>query len=221
MDSSVRTFFSRRRSVRPRSTAALLGLFAISCAVKINSFTVAPHEICPGTPVKVDWKVKGGSATLTTNPPLDPQAERTYVPATTTQFIITVKPAAGMPKSKETAATVYTGTASEPEPSEMGFKTRCEGSRLLGSFDRPLAEWDPKLTVGLLESGEDARAHRRARRPAGDVTAEQPSTSAFDGTPLGGPWSVAVPLLASETCDGTGGAPPRLIILTAHVRCGS
>ena len=222
MESSVfaRVSRSRMRQGSLAASVAVAGLAAGSCATKIHSFTVTPHEICVGTPVKVDWSVKGGRARVTTNPAINPQTDRMYLPSTTTQFIITVKPWIGKPKSKETAATVYTGTASQPETSEMGFRTRCEGNSLLGSFDRQLTEWDPRLTVGLVESGEGRDVTVNHQGKQATLTAQQPSTNAFDGTKLGGSWSVTVPLLPSERCDGTGSKLPNLIILTAHARCG-
>lgn len=208
-----------RRAALAASIAGI-GLSTASCASRME-FTVTPHEICAGTPVKVDWRVARGSPRLTTDPPITQQSDRTYLPATTTRFIITVKPWIGKPKRRETAATVYTGTISQPENSDMAFRTRCEGRDLIGSFDRPAAEWDPRLTVGLVESGEGRDLSVTHEGREATLTAQQMTTSAFDGTMLGGSWSVRVPLLSSERCDGTGTRLPNLIILVAHVRCGS
>lgn len=196
---------------------ALSGLPA--CAARINEFTVRPHEVCGGTPVKVDWSVRGGSAKVTARPQLSPQSGTTYIPTTTTQFILSVEPYLGRPKLSETEATVYTGTASQPEFSDIAFTTTCQGGRIVATAERSFAEWDPRLTVGSVEAEEDRDVTLSHEGREVTLTAQQPSTQVFDGTKLAGTWSVAVPLLSTESCDGTGEEPPDLIIVTAHVRC--
>jgi hypothetical protein len=191
-----------------------------ACAPKIK-FTVTPHELCPGTRVIAEFEVKGGRAKVTNDKQLAAQSGNVYVPTVTTTFVITVKPLVGRPKSKETQATVYEGTVSQPEASEIGFKPKCEGSSLVATLERPLAEWDPKLTVGSVESaeGRDVTVAHEGRQAT--LTARQPRSTAFDGTRLGGTWSITVPLLPTEKCDGAGSTPPDLIIVTALVTCGS
>lgn len=193
----------------------------LACAPTISRFTATPHEVCPGTPVQIAWRVSGGSAKLTTDPPLSSQSDESYVPTTTTQFILTVEPLLGKPKSRETEATVYTGIAGEPQPSEIAFMPPCQRGGVVATAERPLAEWDPRLTVGWVETNEERDLTLSHEGRQATLTAGQPGTQAFDGTQLAGTWSLVIPLLPSESCDGTGDLPPDLFIVTAHVRCGN
>jgi hypothetical protein len=221
----IRGFTLRRRQrarrILSHAAAILAAVALVSCAAKIKRFTVIPHEVCPGTPVKVDWKVRGGPAAIATDPPLNPQADRTYLPGATTRFILTVTPRIGKPKSAETAVTVYVGAPDHPALSEIGLNTKCETGQLVATAKRPFSEWDSNLRVGLVSSdeGRDVTVHHEGRQAT--LTAQEPQTNAFDGTRLGGNWAVTVPTLPSETCESAGVRPPDLIILTADVRCGS
>ena len=215
---------SRKES--SKGLARLRGLLLIAswglaaCAPTISQFTATPHEVCPGTPVQIKWKVSGGSAKLATDPPLSSQSEETYVPTTTTQFILTVEPLLGKPKSRETEATVYTGVASQLQPSEIAFMPPCQPGSVVATAERPLAEWDPRLTVGSVETDEERDLTLSHEGRQATLTAGQPGTQVFDGTKLAGSWSLVIPLLPNESCDGTGDRPPDLFIVTAHVRCG-
>ena len=207
-----------RAQVRGLLLIASWGLFA--CAPTISRFSATPHEVCPGTPVQIAWRVSGGSAKLTTDPPLRSRSDETYIPTTTTQFILTVEPLLGKPKSRETEATVYTGISGEPQPSEIAFTAPCQRGSVVATAERPIAEWDPRLTVGWVETDEERHLTLSHEGRQATLTAGQPGTQVFDGTKLAGTWSLDVPLLPTESCDGTSALPPDLFIVTAHVRCG-
>src|SRR5262245_24368485 len=125
-----------------------------ACAPKIARFTVVPHHLCSGTPVGVDWEVTG-SPRLTTAPPIAPQADRTYAPTATTVFTLEVRRWPGKPKTSQTEAKVVQGTAAGPEADEIPFNLKCEAGALVGTLERPPADWDARIRVGALESGED------------------------------------------------------------------
>lgn len=191
-----------------------------ACAPTIRQFEVTPHAVCPGTPVAITWKVRGGSAKLTTVPPLRSQSNETYIPATTTRFILTVEPFLGEPKSRETEATVYTPIPDEPLTSEIAFTPPCQRDRIVAKAERPFEEWDPRLTVGRVETSEarDLTLSHEGRQAT--LTARESGTETFDGTQLAGTWTLEIPLLPNERCDEPGNLPPDLFIVTAHLRCG-
>ena len=191
-----------------------------ACAPTISRFEVTPHAVCAGTPVEIEWKVSGGSAKLTTDPPLRSQSDKTYMPTTTTRFTLTVEPLMGKPKSRETEATVYTRIADEPQSSEIAFMTPCQGGRIIATAERPLEEWDPRLRVGRVETSEERDVTLSHEGRQATLTAREPGTQVFDGTQLAGTWTLAIPLLPNESCDGTGSLPPDLFIVTAQLRCG-
>jgi hypothetical protein len=137
------------------------------------------------------------------------------------KFILTLKPVIGKAVSKEAAVKVFTGTASSPEPDKIGFEPKCSGGTIVQQVERPPSEWDQKLLVGALEStgSRDISIEHEGRQAT--LTSQAPKTDTFDGMKLAGKWRISSPLLPSESCDGTGQKPPRVVILTAHVRCGS
>ena len=222
MDSSVP--LGARASMRPVQAGRLVALAAVawfSCAPKVHQFHVDPHDICPGTPVIVSWNVEGGHASVRGAPPLDPQSGHTYVPLASMKFILTVKPVIGKAILKEAAVKVFSGNASSPEPDRIGFEPRCSGATIVQEIERPISEWDQKLVVGALESTGSREITVEHEGRHATLTPQAPSTETFDGTRLAGRWRISSPLLLSEGCDGTGQKPPRVVILTAHVRCGN
>jgi hypothetical protein len=211
---------------RGRSKLQIVLIVAIagvpSCAPTIRRFTVLPHDVCKGTPVVAEWDVSGGRATISTDPNLPPQSGRTYVPATTTKFVLTVTPLVGKPVAKPNEVTVFTGTAGQPEPDQISFEEiTCQAGQVTGTANRPFTGWDQRLTVGLVESGNDRSVSVNHEGRTAVLTTQEPTTRVFDGTKLGGTWTVSVPLIGTEKCDGTGTKPPDLVIVTAQVYCGS
>jgi hypothetical protein len=199
----------------PLLALALAATTGAACAPKIHRFTVTPSHICAGTPVKLDAQVTG-TPTLTIDPPLTEQPGNIYVPQATTHFVISVtRWPIKKPKGSEAEVRVFPGG-----PDEVTAKVRCEGGTVSGTVAREPAEWDPRLQVTVVESGEDrevtvTHAGRTAR-----LTPQAPTTSAFEGTSPGGDWTISSPLRAGETC-GTGGATPANLNVSAEVRCGS
>jgi hypothetical protein len=215
--------FTGSGRARPRAGLVAIGLAALaaaSCAAKVHKFHADPHDICPGTPVTLDWEVEGGRASVRGDPPLQPQSGRSYVPPASMRFILTVKRLFGDPIEKDTKVTVFQGTPSSPQPDEIAFTPTCAADKVVQEVDRPFTGWDPKITVATLEMNQsrDVIVEHEARQAT--LTAQDKKTSAFDGTKLGGTWKVSLPLLPGERCDGTGTTPPRVLILKAHVYCG-
>lgn len=204
-----------RRRNWPFYALVLASATAAGCAPKIARFTVTPSHVCAGTPVKLDARVTG-TPTLTIDPPLTEQPGHVYLPQATTHFVISVKRwPIKKPKGSEAEVRIFPG-----EPDEVTAKVRCEGGTVSGTQRRDPAEWDPRLQVTVVESGEDrevtvAHAGRTAR-----LTPEAPATNAFEGTSPGGDWTISSPLRAGETCDA-GAAIPANLNVSAEVRCGS
>ena len=197
-------------------------LATISCGAHITRFTVLPHDICTGTTVVAAWKASGGRARISAHPPLDEHPRRTYLPAETTTFVLTVKPLIGRPDQKPNEVTVFSATSDHPEPDGLSFEDlKCENGMVTGSADRPFTEWDGKLSVSSIESGDGREVAVTHEGRTATLTAQAPTTSEFKGTKLGGSWSVRVPLLPAEKCDGTGAKPPNLVMITVQVYCGS
>ena len=206
---------ARHRAWPSLWTLVLTAAASVGCAPKIHRFTVTPSHVCVGTPVKLDAQVTG-TPTLTTDPPLAQQPGNVYVPEATTHFVISVtRWPTKKPKGSEAEVRVFPG-----EPDEVTAKVRCEGATVTGTLRRDPAEWDPRLQVTVVESGEDrevtvSHAGRTAR-----MTPEASATRAFEGTSPGGDWTISSPLRPGETC-GAGAAIPANLNVSAELRCGS
>jgi len=215
---------SARSSARIAVIVLLVCLMAGGCAARINRFVVAPHHLCSGTAVRVDWDA-AGRASLTTDPPLQPQAGgRTYAPSTSTVFTLTAKRWPRKPAVSQAEATVLqTGAgagAEDQDPDELPFQMSCSEGRLVGTLTRPVSEWD-RLLVGTLESDGEREIVVAHDGKEVRLSTRTPSTTAFEGMALGGTWTVTAPLLAPEACGSTTHPPPDLFVISAHVRCGS
>jgi hypothetical protein len=188
---------------------------AAGCAPKIARFTVTPSHVCAGTPVKLEARVTG-TPTLTIDPPLPEQPGHIYVPQATTHFVISVKRwPTKKPKGSEAEVRVFPGG-----PDEVTAKVRCENGVVSGTQRRDPMEWDPRLQVTLVESGEDREVTVTHDGRSARLTPQAPTTSAFEGTSPGGDWTISSPLRSGETCDAAGGLPANLNV-SAEVRCGS
>jgi hypothetical protein len=204
-----------RYRVWPFGALALSAAIAPGCAPTITRFTVTPSHVCAGTPVTLDARVTG-TPTLTIEPPLREQPGHIYVPEATTHFVISVKRWPNKkPKGSEAEVRVFPG-----QPDEVTAKVRCENGVVSGTQRRDPTEWDPRLQVTVVESGEDrevtvTHAGRTAR-----LTPQARATSAFEGTSPGGDWTISSPLRAGETCDAAEAGPANLNV-SAEVRCGS
>jgi hypothetical protein len=205
-----------------RVALCLAAVAATSCSAHIKEFTVLPHEICKGTIVVAAWKASGGRGKVATEPPLEQRAQRTYLPAETTTFVLTVKPLIGKADQKPNEVTVFSATSSDPEPDGLSFEgLTCANGFVTGTADRPFTEWDAKLSVSSVGSGDGREVAVTHESHTATLTAQTPATAEFKGTKLGGTWTVRVPLLPSEKCDGSGAKPPDVVIITAQVYCGS
>lgn len=200
---------------------ALFALPTIGCAPTITRFAVEPHEICPGTAVTTSWTARGGRTSVTTAPELRPKSSQTYVPQTTTQFILHVDPILGKPKARESEVTVYAATdgPATANISEIGLEIECKNNALVATADRPASEWDSRLTVGSIEIDEDRAVTVTHAGRSATLNDQVAKTNAFAGTPLSGTWSISAPLLSNESCESAS-MPLDLLILTASVTCG-
>jgi hypothetical protein len=206
-----------RQLIRPLCALSLTAGISIACAPKIARFTVTPSHICAGTAVKLDAQVTG-KPTLTVDPPAAVQPGNVYRPQVTTHFVISVK---RWPSKKPAGSEAEVRVLPVPgEPDEVTAKVRCDGTLVSGTLGRDASEWDPRLQVVLVETGEDreltvTHAGRTAR-----LTREAPSTRAFEGTSPGGEWTISSPLPAGQTCASAATIPVNLNV-SAQVRCGS
>lgn len=205
-----------------RGVLCLAAVGGISCSAHIKQFSVLPHDICKGTMVVAAWKASGGRVRISAEPPLDEKTRRTYMPTETTTFVLTVKPLIGHSNQKPNEVTVFSGTAAQPEPDGLSFEgLTCESGTVTGTADRPFTEWDRTLTVASIESGDGRDVTVRHEGRTATLTAQDPTSRELNGTKLGGTWTVSVPLLPAEKCDGSGAPPPGLVMITAQVYCGS
>jgi hypothetical protein len=195
----------------------LAAAIGAGCAPKIHRFTVTPSHTCAGTPVTLDAQVTG-TPTLTVDPPLPEQPGRVYVPQVTTHFVISVKRwPSKKPAGSEAEVRVFPGTRG---PDEVTAKVRCQGGTVSGTVPRDTIQWDPRLQVTVVESGEDREITvSHAGRTAG-LTPQAPTTRAFEGTSPGGDWTISSPLRPGEAC-GSGAVLPTSLNVSAELRCGS
>lgn len=180
-------------------------------------FDVIPSHACSGTPVRLELRV-AGTPTITTEPSLAEQADHTYVPTATTHFVLSVRRWPGKPAGSETEVKVMPGEPAEPD--EITAQVRCEADQLTGTVPRAVREWDPRLRVTTVESGEEREVIVSHEGRSARLTPESPSTNAFDGTSPGGDWILTSPLRSGERC-GASPPPPNLLNISAQVRCGS
>lgn len=221
---SLTPFLSARQATRSLlvpTNAALLLVALAGCAPKIARFDVLPHHVCARTPSAVTWKISG-TPDLHLAPPLKPLAKQPliYAPEIDTVFTLRVKRWPRKPKVSETEVTVYPFTRTQVSDDELPFRLSCEDGILTGILDRPLSEWDSKLVVVGTVGSDDAR-DLTVQHDGHSVTltADMPSTTAFQGTPVAGIWRLSAPLLTAERCGSPAAAPPALIILTAQLSC--
>lgn len=194
---------------------ALLG--APACAPKVLKFEVTPSHVCSGTPVKLNIQV-AGTATITTTPALPHQPGQTYIPTTTTHFVVSVSRWPRKPAGSETEVKVMPGNPAEPD--EITANVSCQADKVAGTVPRTASEWDTRLKVTTVESGEDREVLVTHEGRSARLTPQSPTTTAFDGTSPGGDWNLSSPLKGGEKC-GASPAPPSLLNVSAHVRCGN
>lgn len=209
----------RRRLRLPRQCllVAVPLLVGPACAPKVLKFEVTPSHVCARTPVKLDMQVVG-TPSVTINPPLTEQAGHTYVPITTTHFVLSVLRWPHKPCGSEAEVKVMPGNPAEPD--EITASVACETDKLIGTVPRPPAEWDPRLKVTTVESGEDREVLVTHEGRSARLTPASPTTNAFDGTSPGGDWTLSSPLKAAERCEANR-PPPNLLNVAAQMRCGN
>lgn len=205
------------RTMRASLSIAVL-VCASACAPRITRFTVTPHHVCSGSPVTLDWDAHGCTS-VSSDPQLSARAGGTYVPTQTTTFTLTARRWPRKPDTSQTEATVYEHVTADTTD-DIAFDMTCKDGKLAGRpVDRPVAEWDTRLRVAGVESAENRTMTIEHEGRTATLTARKPTTSVFDGTMLGGTWTVIVPLLPAEKCDDASHRPPDLVLVTAHVRC--
>ena len=199
----------------PRVFALLLGtLLAGACSAKVHHVVASPSHVCAGTPIVLDVKVTGRK-TLTIDPALEPDGRSIYRPQTSTRFMVTAKSC--LPPGTDGGEAGVT-VLSPDEPDEITANVVCQGGELIGTVPRPPAEWDPRLRVRTIESGESrAISIRHAGREA-RLTPQMPTTRAFEGTSPGGDWILSSPLVGSERCGGNP-PPPDILNVQVQVAC--
>lgn len=210
--------FKRRLRLRWQCLLMAVPLLAgPACASKVLKFEVAPSHVCAGTPVKLDVLVVG-TPSLTISPPLTEQAGHTYLPTTTTHFVLSVRRWPRKPAGSEVQVKVMPGNHAEPD--EITASVVCQTDKLLGTVVRRPAEWDSRLRVTTLESGEEREVLVTHEGRSARLTPASPTTNAFDGTSPGGDWTLSSPLKAGERCRASP-PPPSLLNVAAQVRCGN
>jgi hypothetical protein len=195
-------------------------LTAPACA-EIRRFTVTPHEICPGTTVKTDWDATG-KPSVTTQPDLKPQSGRTYLPTADTDFLMTVRGFLKTAKAPPNRVTLYTGTPPSPVPMSqpLTFTTKCVGNNVVAEDTLVPADWDPRLMIATIASGEDREITIAHEGREATFTPANNSSTSFSGTRLSGSWKITVPLSSTEKCSGEN--PPtslHQIALTPSLYC--
>jgi hypothetical protein len=185
------------------------------CAARVVRFQAAPSHVCAGTPVTLTVETVGSPA-VSTAPPLAEGPGRTYRPAVTTRFFLTVSRFLGKKARSETEVRVMPGSPGEAD--EITANVVCAGGRISGTVQRDPAAWDPRLRVAAVESGEDRDVEVVHEGRSATLTPQQPTTSAFEGTSPGGAWTLSSALRAGESC---GSSPPvaDILNLSAGVRC--
>ena len=94
-----------------------------------------------------------GKATVTTDPPLEPVSRRTYQSGRRPTSVVAVE--WWLPPSKDGSETEVTVMPGDPRGRTSSPPTsRCQGGVLVGTLLRSVDEWDPRLTVETVESGE-------------------------------------------------------------------
>jgi len=209
-----------RRYSRLAVAVALATIGAGGCTAKISHFNLAPHHVCLGSSVRLDWKVVGRPSLLT-EPPLLPRAELTYVPTTNTVFTLSVRRWPRKPAVSQAEATVLDVREGVLESNELPFHAVCQEGRITGTLDRPATEWDARLIVGVVETDEERDLTVTHGGVEARLSAQSPSTTKFDGLPLGGLWTISGPLLPAESCGSETNPPPDLVLIAAQVRCRS
>jgi hypothetical protein len=203
--------------------ALVFALIGLSGCAEIRTFTVTPHDICPGTSVKTDWDISG-KPKLTTTPPLAPQSERVYVPTSDTDFTLTAKALLNKKTAPPNTVTLYTGTPSAPKemPQPLVFRTTCVDGVVIAAETLLAEDWDPKLAVATITSGEDRDITIEHDGKQATFTAQNPTSSGLTGTKMVGMWRITVPLKPGESCSGSN--PPtelNKIVLSPFLYCGS
>ncbi len=168
--------------------------------------------------MRLDLKVNG-QPSVTSEPPLPSPGDHVYLPTTTTRFHLTVRRWLQKDAVSETEVRVMAG-ALDAEPDEISIPVTCQENRLVGSLERLPAEWDRRLRVARVESGEDRELRIVHEGREARLSPQDPATSAFADTGAAGTWAVSAPLGPAERCDATP-APPDLLTIAAHLRCGS
>jgi hypothetical protein len=92
----------------------------------------------------------------------------------------------------------------------------CHDEKVTGSIVRPQGEWDPRLRVTTVESGEDRDIATTHEGREGRVTPQSPTTPSM--VLHCGTWTFSSPLRNGEGCDGSP-APLNLLNVSAQVTC--
>ena len=208
---------SERRTHARALVLAVVAAAGVACAAKVARFDIVPSHVCAGTSVKLDMQVKG-TPSVTVSPPLPQEPGQTYIPMTTTRFLLKVRRWPLKPVGSEAEVKVMPGDP--PEPDEITASVTCQANKVAGSVQRPAFEWDPRLRVTTVESGEDREISISHAGRSATLTPQNPTTNVFAGTSPSGDWTLRSPLKPGEEC-GADLAPPNLLNVSAQVRCGN
>jgi hypothetical protein len=201
-----------------RGWAVVLLLGVAGCAPKVTRFDVLPFHVCEGTPSAVTWDISG-TPELTTTPAIQPLPGQPlrYQATEDTLFKLQVTRWPYNPKVSETEVIVHQIQA--PVTESIAFTMSCEGDRLIAILPRPATDWDPKIRLETVASDGSREMTVEHEARSAMLTTSAPSTNAFHGATMAGPWKLTTLLGSTERCGDPRAAPPARIILTTRSVC--
>lgn len=174
---------------------------ALACAgcASIQTFHVAPRNVCLGNPVTVTWAASGDTV-LSAEPPLPgtgpvpSSGSQQFTPSQSTRFTLTVRRALS-------SQTAEADVAVMPPAHEFGGLTSCSAVERALTISVSLAE--PQVSSAMPVASVTNMNPRDIVLTKGDVRdtlAPGAASSAFAGQPAMGTWTLRVPLAPDETC---------------------
>ncbi|MEI9936566.1 MAG: hypothetical protein WDO69_05010 [Pseudomonadota bacterium] len=192
--------------MKPASPGSLpLALLCVSCSPTIYSFHTAPHKICSGDHVTLDWNASN-RGTITALPSqatpgaVPAKGTASVAPNASARFHLEVSNLWGSAGS-DADVEVLAGRSLAIGQSVADPSASCVGSALSVTALAPADAWSARAVVGGITTLAEDK-HRYQIEHAGVKIELAPGevSQAFKGTPVAGAWALSLTLFDGEKC---------------------
>jgi hypothetical protein len=193
--------------------AAAVALCSGGCAPAIHSFTLAPQVLCAGDTATAAWDARG-TTTLEIAPETSPPAtDGCAVRGRTTTAYTLIARRNGEDARSVLEVLQLSDGAAEP----VAFPTgRLEAINVIADGAKAPALWNDQVRVATVAACANRVITVTHEGHTAILPADGKASPAFDGTALGGHWSLSSPLTPGEQHDPASRPSQLEVVTTLH-----